>query len=298
MTLSERRFLGVAFAWLVFVAYLADRGTDRFMRWQGAQMVELIEEVDDPPPAAGQPPDTVARENSAETGDFEPPPDNGPTLPPPLAVRISGPVEAQVGDMIELHAETTQNVTNFAWSIAPPVHGLLILDDGAKAAFSNRYAGQYLVIVSTANAEGQAAHATSQITIRPAPPENPLTLEGLAHANPPPDMRDLIRRWVNEVVSDNKAGETAAVAASLRQTANLLASGSLASASDPLYEVERAAEETMGPANFQKWSGTFFRRARDLLYVLNQRGYVVEPGQYANAFNNIAAELEEIAAGR
>lgn len=231
----------------------------------------------------------------------------GELRPLPFEVRVSGPVDSLVGDMVELHAETTSDATQYAWSISPPVRGLLILDGGAKAVFTNRNAGEYLVICSVANQSGQAAHATMPFTLRPSPPENPLTAESLGQANPPPDLPDLIRRWVAEVESNNKPGEAAAVASSLRQTANLLANGALQPTNagptgemdspDPLYEVERAVEIAMGPANFPRWQ-SFFGRVRDYLHPLNQQGYIVTPVEYANTFNNLAGELEAIAAGR
>ena len=217
----------------------------------------------------------------------------------PLEVRIAGPIDSLVGDMVELQAETTAEASSFTWSIQPPVRGLITMDDGSKAVFSNRSAGEYLVIVSCANMRGDTAHATMPFTLRPAPPENPLTVESLADANPPPDIRDLIRRWVAEVESENKTGEASAVAGSLRQTANLLASNQLqlTGDGDPLYEVERAAEIAMGPGAFPKWA-SFFRRVRDFLYPLNVRGYVQSTNDYANTFNNLAGELEAIAAGK
>ena len=238
--------------------------------------VESFESVDDPPAAVHATP----RE-------------------PRLEVRIAGPVDVLVGDMVELAAETTAEATSFAWSIDPPAQGLIVMDGGSKAVFANRQAGEYLVIVSCANAHGDTAHATRPFTLRPSPPENPLTVESLAEANPPPDLSDLIRRWVAEVQSENKFGEAATVAGSLRQTANLLAQNSLqiTGDGDPLFEVEKAAELAMGPGNFPKWH-SFFARVRDFLYPLNVRGYVVSPQDYHNTFNNLASELEAISAGR
>jgi len=306
----DRKAIGVMLAWLIVVAFLSEHGTDHYMRLQmlkklAAGAVEPLEEID-PPPNAGP----AERPNTSETAtadeftayddrSTERPNTLPPMAPTPLEIRISGPVDSLVGDLVELHAETTQDATQYAWSIAPPVRGLMILDDGEKAVFANREAGDYLVIVSCANAQGQSAHATMPFTIRPAPPENPLTVESLAEANPPPDVRDLIRRWVAEVVTDNRAGETAAVAASLRQVSNLLSTNQLAATpgADALFEVERVAETTMGPTNFPKWA-SFFGRVRDFIYPLNQRGYVQTPQQYANVFNNLAGELEAIAAGR
>lgn len=297
----DRKAIGIMLAWLIVVAFLSEHGTDHYMRLQmlreiTAGAVEPLEEIDAPPldesvnePAEFSPPESAVRIVGNEP----------PLAPVPLEIRISGPVDSLVGDLVELHAETTQDATQYAWSIAPPVRGLMILDDGEKAVFANREAGDYLVIVSCANAQGQSAHATMPFTIRPAPPENPLTVESLADANPPPDVRDLIRRWVAEVVTDNRAGETAAVAASLRQVSNLLSTNQLAATpgADALFEVERVAETTMGPTNFPKWA-SFFGRVRDFIYPLNQRGYVQTPQQYANVFNNLAGELEAIAAGR
>jgi len=81
--------------------------------------------------------------------------------------------------------------------------------------------------------------------------------------------------------------------------ANLLKSGNLAQTedSDPLYEVERVAEQNLGPDGFSKWE-SFFRRLRDFLYPLHVKNHLVTPEQYANTFNNVAIELEAIAAGR
>lgn len=291
----DRKAIGIMLAWLIVVALLSEHGADHYMRLQmlknlAAGAVEPLEEIDQPPNT-----DPAERPNTSRITTA----DELPLAPVPLEIRISGPVDSLVGDLVELHAETTQEATQYAWSIAPPVRGLMILDDGEKAVFANREAGDYLVIVSCANAQGQSAHATMPFTIRPAPPENPLTVESLAEANPPPDVRDLIRRWVAEVVTENRAGETAAVAASLRQVSNLLSTNQLAATpgADALFEVERVAETTMGPTNFPKWA-SFFGRVRDFIYPLNQRGYVQTPQQYANVFNNLAGELEAIAAGR
>ena len=323
MNESDRKFIGLAFAWMVAVAFVAQRGTEGVLSHAQvtqfghieAMLDEPVEEID-APTVAEQPAEQLPNSRTAERQGSMPVETYGenivaqpngqpvaerlPNAPePPLEIRISGPVDSLVGDLVELHAETTQEVASFAWSISPPVRGLMILDDGEKAVFANRHAGEYLVIVSTANAAGQSAHATMPFTIRPAPPENPLTAQSLGQANPPPDLRDLIRRWAAEVITDNRTGEAAAVAASLRQVGNLLASGQLAQTpgADPLFEVERAAETSMGPAAFQRW-GSFFIRVRDFLQPLNETGYVREPIQFANAFNNLAGELEQIAAGR
>lgn len=321
----DRKFIGLAVAWMVAVAFVAQRGTEAGLN--RAQIIPLIEErpftqeetgftdqqwakakemvgadevVDAPqepqPVELSGPPEESQR---TENGVATPQPEPVPLAQPPLEIRISGPVDSLVGDLVELHAETTQDVTAYAWSVSPPVRGLMVLNDGEKVVFANRHAGDYLVICSTSNALGQSAHATMPFTIRPAPPENPLTIESISEANPPPDLRDLIRRWVAEVVSENKPGEAAAVAASLRQVSNLLASGQLATTpgADALFEVERVVETTIGPANFPKWA-SFFGRVRDFLHPLNQRGHVQTPQQFANVFSNLAGELEAIAAGR
>ncbi len=260
---------------------------------------EVMEPID-APSAEG---DDAASSVDAPPVDESPELDSGgaaPSAPPlPFSVRISGPVDSLVGDLVELSAEVTSDATQFAWSIDPPVRGLLILDGGAKAVFSNRTAGQYLVIVSAANHDGQTAHATLPFNLRPAPPENPLTVESLTDAAPAPNVENLIRRWSAEVVTDNRAGETAAVAGSFRGVGNLLLSGNLMQGpdADPLYEVEKVAEQNLGPAAFSKWE-SFFKRVRDFLYPLSVKNHLVTPDQYGNTFLNLAAELEEIAAGR
>lgn len=313
MNEADRKFIGLAFAWMVAVGFVAQHGTDAVMARaqvaQFAQVEAILEHVDAPlaeplsDPAEIRPDEnaTLIDENEAAGLVPESAAEIGPPLlaPPPLEIRISGPVDSLVGDLVELHAETTQDVTAYAWSISPPVRGLMVLNDGEKVVFANRNAGDYLVICSTSNALGQSAHATMPFTIRPAPPENPLTIESLSEANPPPDLRDLIRRWVAEVVTENRAGETATVAASLRQVSNLLASNQLAATpgADALFEVERVAEQTMSPAHFQKWA-SFFKRVRDFLYPLSVKGHIQTPAQYANVFNNLATEMEQIAAGR
>jgi hypothetical protein len=299
MSASDKKFCTAGVFWLVIVAVLTTGGTER---WLDAQLTPLAAiELEEPIDGAGGGED--APPAMADPEQLEPPasPEVNIITPaqPPLEIRISGPVDSLVGDMVELHAETTQDVTQFAWSIQPPVRGLIVLDEGTKAVFAHRDAGDYLVIVSTANAAGQVAHATMPFTLRPAPPENPLTVESLAEANPPPDLRDLIRRWAAEVVTNNRTGEAAAVASSLRAVATLLQTNKLASNpnADPLFEAERAAEQTLGPAAFAKWE-IFFKRVRDFLYPLSVRGYITSPVQYANTFNNLAAELEAISAGR
>lgn len=303
LTRNEARILSAGVLWLLTVYAWNNRGPlPAAVRADVVPFAEQIEPIDDDfplaeiePPAEQPPP----QPDPAPTPEEQPRPNVLTPAPPPLEIRIVGPVDSLVGDMVELTAETTQDVTQFAWSIQPPVRGLIVMDGGTKAVFANRDAGDYLIICSTANAVGQVAHATMPFTLRPAPPENPLTVESLAEANPPPDLRDLIRRWAAEVVTNNKRGEASAVATSFRNVATLLQTGKIAmhQDADPLYEVERAAEQSMGPQNFAKWE-SFFRRVRDFLHPLNVRGHIVSPAQYANTFNNLAREIEEIAAGR
>lgn len=311
MTVAEKRLLSLGVLWLAMVGVGTKATTERWLNAHADVMPTIADDF----PMMPELEEAIDGADHATTSglltpdpedDFPPEQVNVPPgvnvltpAPPPLEIRVAGPVDSLVGDMVELTAETTQDVTQFAWSIQPPVRGLIVMDGGTKAVFANRDAGDYLVVVSTANAQGQVAHCTFPLTLRPAPPENPLTVESLAEANPPPDLQDLIRRWVAEVVTNNKRGEASVVAASLRNVATLLGTGKLAADSnaDPLYEVERAAEQAMGPANFAKWE-IFFKRVRDFLHPLNVRGYVVSPVQYANTFNNLAAEIEAIAAGR
>lgn len=218
-----------------------------------------------------------------------------PTFQVPLAIQLRGPRDVMVGDMVDLTTEITGAPTDFKWTVEPQTDGLRVLDGGARAVFSNREVGDYVLFVSVAGQGGQVAHATKIITILPQPPENPITASSLPLAQPQVDVADLVRRWVAEVGHASK-GETLAVADTFRQAANLLRGGVVGS--DPLRDVEAATEIALGPNAAQPWLGTFFVRMREFLVPLNSTGNLQTPEQYANSFDNFAAMLEVVAASQ
>lgn len=218
-----------------------------------------------------------------------------PTFVQPLEVSIQAPRDALVGDMVTIEAEVQGTPTDFEWSVEPPLEGLMVLEGGKKAVFANRDPGDYLVMVAVAGNGGQVRTAKRIFTLLPQPPENPITAATLPLATPPVEVGDLVRRWVAEIRSANKAGEAQAVAGSFRAMANLARQGEIGA--DPLRDVEAAAEVAITPNKFAAWE-PFFSRFREFLFPLNQTGHIQTADQYANTWENIATLLEAIAAGQ
>lgn len=218
-----------------------------------------------------------------------------PTFVQPLEVSINSPRDALVGDMVTITAEVSGTPTDFEWSVDPPLEGLMVLDGGRKAVFANREAGDYLIMVAVAGNGGQVRSARKVFSLLPAPPENPITAQSLPLAAPPVDVGDLVRRWVAEVRTVNKPGESQAIAGSFRAMAALARQGNIGS--DPLRDVEAAGEEAVTPQRFAAWE-PFFGHLREFLFPLNQSGHLQTADQYANVFEKIAGMLEASAAGQ
>ena len=218
-----------------------------------------------------------------------------PTFVQPLEVALQSPRDALVGDLVTITAEVQGTPTDFEWSVEPPLEGLMVLEGGRKAVFANREPGDYLIMVAVAGNGGQVRTAKRIFTLLPQPPENPITAATLPLATPPVEVGDLVRRWVAEVQSANKAGEAQAVAGSFRAMANLARQGEIGS--DPLRDVEAAAEVAITPNKFAAWE-SFFSRLRQFLFPLNQTGHIQTAEQYSNTWDNIAGLLEAVAAGQ
>lgn len=217
-----------------------------------------------------------------------------PTFVQPLEVTITAPRDALVGDMVTITAEVLGTATDYEWTIEPPLEGLMVLDGGKRAVFANREPGDYLIMLAVAGNGGQVRSTRKTFSLLPQPPENPITAQTLPLAVPPVEVGDLVRRWVAEVKSANKAGEAQALAGSFRSLANLARSGQVGQ--DPLRDVEAAGEVAITPQRFAAWE-SFFARTREFLVPLNQSGHIQTADQYANVFDNLASMLESIAAG-
>lgn len=215
-----------------------------------------------------------------------------PVLVDDLKIKIDGPADAMVGDMVKLHAVITGTPTAIKWVIDPPVDDFEPLDGGLRAVFANRNVGTYHVVCSIAGNNGHVDVDTHEFEIIPQPPEHALTAHTIGELTPQLTVEELVRRWLAEVRSPNKLGEAHAIAGSFRGIANTLRSGNVPGP-DLLREVQRASEIAVGPQAFANWRG-YFDRVREFLIPLNAARTVFTPEQYANTFDNIASVMETL----
>lgn len=212
----------------------------------------------------------------------------------PLDVLVQGPVDAIVGDLVTLRAIAQGDARSFAWSIEPATPGFVVRGD--TASFTNRHRGRYRVTVSVADGGGHSAHTWHEFELLPLAETDVVSLEDLIAPPQPLDVGQLVRQWVAEVQSPTRDTEAAILAGTLREIGNLAASGQLAEGSDPLAELERAAEVAVGPDVFARW-GTFFTRLRLFVGPLHQAGAVDDNLEFGTLFNNLAT-IMDAAVGR
>jgi len=206
-----------------------------------------------------------------------------------LSVRILGPRDGLVGDLVVLSLQTTGASASQSWTIDPPAAPLVLLEDGRSVAFSSRQPGVYRVTCSVGSLSGQSAHTQAVVELLDAPPDQAISVEDLIAPPQPLDVGQLVRQWVAEVQDGQKPASGTVIAGTIRTLAARLASGQVQG--DPLTELERSSEIAIGPEVFGHWQ-SFFVRLRGFVTPLNQAGVVQSNQQFAQLMNNLAPLVE------
>lgn len=224
-----------------------------------------------------------------------------PEIPPvfeiplaPLKVDIRAPRDALVGDLVDITTDIDGDPSDITWDVEPPVEGLRILDGGRKAVFANRDAGVYVFFVSIADKRGRVAHDKYVLEMLAQPPENPISGTTIANLQADVPLIDYVRAFLSSVKSSSRNQETRIVAGTFRLQANAIRSGRVVQ--DPLRVMEAATETALGPAAFQGWI-RYFEDTRAYIVKLQEVGAMTQDvNDYANAWDNFAATLDEIVA--
>lgn len=212
----------------------------------------------------------------------------------PLAIQLLNPRDALIGDLVHFQTKVQGNALRYAWSVDPPVDGLLVLDGGERAAFSNRNVGMYRVTVSVSGADGQVAHdvATFEVIHQASP--HAITALNIASRVAPPTLDDFVADWLVSVQSPTRDQEAAQLTTIMRELAAVYREGGAAATDDPLRSVQQVFEEAIGPARYAGWA-TFFDGGgylRDYLADLQSSGGIETSDQWANVLENVAGVIE------
>jgi hypothetical protein len=276
-----------------------------------APVVDIGEDPVPEPPRPGRAEGRDLRENAIERTD---PPgrqvaaqDAATTGGP--AVTIMGPADAMLGDQVYLRAVVTGDVAFYRWRVSPAVDGLIVMDGGRSAVFSNRNPGLYRFVcavsgpggveideaeVEVVDTAGEAAGGdTGALPVNPAPvPMSSAAPQGAAV----PEMSleeqrqafDLqVAALVGRVRSTTRVAEAKIVSGVFRLVADGLQAGTLPATQDPLTMVVRQADVALG-VNAGAWRAFFtaFAEATN-----NQRAAAPRD---ANLFSATAASLARL----
>lgn len=222
----------------------------------------------------------------------------------PTSIEIIGPRDVVVGDPVYLRCATQGHVLGISWSVkksgadTAELDGLVQVDGGQAAWFTNRDAGDYEVICSVADAAGRAAHDAHHFAILER--VKPLSADGIVERPEEIDLATEIRVWLAEVPaaassSDGeraKRAEAIVLAGSLRGTAAAIRAGQMSADAEPLMELARAGEIALGPAAFARWDATFMARLRGLAEYEAAQGNLDGAESWANLLENVATLME------
>lgn len=210
-----------------------------------------------------------------------------------LTLDLVGPADAMLGDQVHLQARVTGAVKSWKWSVFPDVDGLVMLDGGRAAAFSNRAPGRYAIFVSVADSWGHVAHDVLEFELLTAGPAVPAPQVVAAQAIEKPSLDSLVVEWAGSVNTNTAKVEAGILAGSFTSAANRIATGNMARDADPLSEVERQARIALGPRPMLAWETFFVRVRRDLVERIRS-GELASQESFAAAFATIAAGLQSL----
>lgn len=223
-----------------------------------------------PPP---QPP------HNSPTPSPQPTPSPPQPIPPPITLELRGPADAVVGDQVPLQAITGGEVSFYKWTMTPPAPGLIVLDGGRSAVFSNRNSGPYQVTVAVSGVNGLAISThtfelvdapnktETQPVENPPPPHQQAALTSPPTYDPTTTPQITLGTQLPKVIATvpanpaKKLYEIRVVGACFRTTQNRLEAG-IFTGNDPLGETRKQAILALGnsfPAwqNFFDWVQTY-----------------------------------------
>ena len=204
---------------------------------------------------------------SESQGLADPGPDVAPEMPPTSAaapaVHIMGPADAMLGDQIYLRAVVTGDARFYRWRVSPAVSGLIVMEDGRSAVFSNRNPGIYRFVVAVSGPGGveldeAEIEVVDTAVPEPDPPaaEMPVPAAAAAAASVAVPQMSAAQRQaafdqqiaglVGRVASVNRVAESKIVAGCFRQVAEALQSGALPATREPIGAVLDQAQVALG----------------------------------------------------
>jgi hypothetical protein len=224
----------------------------------------------------------------------------------PLTARIMAPSDAVRGDLVPLQLITTGDVTAVKWQLSPAVPGLVTLDSGRSAVFSQREPGIYRVLVAVAGPSSvelaehelelvDGVNTASQPSAnrrpahQPTPAEEDCPIERTIQALP---LDAALLAQVNQAATRNRSTEARILGSCYRSTASRLQSGLFPEGGDPFADVEKQAVLALGNAA-PAWTGTM-QAVKQHGQQLQADGLCVDAAGFAAMFSEVAGILARI----
>jgi hypothetical protein len=181
-------------------------------------------------------------------------------------VNIMAPADALLGDQIYLRAVVTGDARFFRWRVSPAADGLIVMEGGRSAVFSNRNPGLYRFICAVSGPGGveldeaeieivDPAEAASQAPDPPAAANPVPTAAAAAASAAVPQMSaasqqaaydQQVASWVGLVQSNARIAEAKIVSGAFRTIAEALQARVLPSSRDPVDAVFEQANVALG----------------------------------------------------
>jgi hypothetical protein len=203
---------------------------------------------------------------------------------------------AEIGELVRFNlSESTAQ--SFKWLMVPEAVDFEVYDDGRRAVFSAREAGDYLFIVACAcdGAVDVAIHiVTVEEPIEPPPiPDDPVTPDDEYPNVSQPAVNATLDKWTAYWCSANKLpqDETERLAASFESIAAQIASGVLQKADDIIKATADVNREALGES-LSDWLPVL-RELQIAMQRLAGQGQLSNPDQHQALWLEIAKGLRQ-----
>lgn len=221
----------------------------------------------------------------------------------PVNVRLYGPTMAVRGDTIYFRADIRGNSGRPYWSVIPPTNGaLMVMDDGRTASFRSLEEGIFSISVSVAGDGLQVASDHVEFenlnlvdNQREQAPAVDLmsALAGLTQPamieQPAPTVAELAEQALEQVVSEDRAGEARIVAGCFRSVISRVETGLVAPDVDPMHEIATQVNVALGQ-HYEPWQ-SFMLAAATIFDSLRSQGEITTAASAVPTLTEIVGVL-------
>lgn len=220
---------------------------------------------------------------------------------PPTAV-VEGPNRALPGDLVVLDASRSQ-AAGFAWVLADSDKTFLAVDDGRRVVFATARPGRYtfVLVAATAEASGAPRVALARHVVEiGAPPPGP----GPAPDPPAPlppgrfGLAEEARRWAGAVSLPpaDRLRTARLVAGNFETVSTAIAAGAVKNVDAALAQLVAANQSALAASEYAAWKNDWNPSFRAAMQKLDEAGRLATLTDVADAFREIAAGLNAVAA--